>query len=71
MFIGIAIYKKGGIILRTSALICKMFKNEGSMEISKIDYYIKELLKMGFLEIDKDGTSLKLTEKGLKYADKE
>lgn len=57
--------------MKTSKLICKIFKNEESMDLGKLNTYITQLLKMGYLEIAEDGLSLKLTQKGLEYADKE
>lgn len=57
--------------MKTSKLICKILKNEKEMDLGKLNDYIGQLLKMGFLEISKDGLSLKLTQKGIDYADKE
>lgn len=57
--------------MKTSKLICKIFKNEESMDLGKLNIYITQLLKMGYLEIAEDGLSLKLTQKGIEYADKE
>ena len=57
--------------MKTSKLICKIFRNENEMDLGKLNNYITQLLKMGFLEIDEDGFSLKLTQKGIEYADKE
>lgn len=57
--------------MKTSKLICKIFKNEESMDLGKLNTYITQLLKMGYLEIAEDGLSLKLTQKGIEYADKE
>lgn len=57
--------------MKTSKLICKILRNEESMDLGKLNYYIAELLKLGFLEIGDDGFSLKLTQKGIDYADKE
>ena len=57
--------------MKTSKLICKIFRNEDEMDLGKLNNYITQLLKMGFLEIDEDGFSLKLTQKGIEYADKE
>ena len=56
-------------ILKTSKLICKIFQNEGEMDLSKLNNYIKQLLELEFLEIGEDKLSLKLTEKGQKYAE--
>ena len=57
--------------MKTSKLICKIFRNEDEMDLGKLNNYITQLLKMGFLEIGEDGLSLKLTQKGIEYADKE
>lgn len=57
--------------MKTSKLICKIFKNEEEMDLGKLNTYITQLIKMGFLEISNDGLSLKLTQKGIDYADKE
>lgn len=57
--------------MKTSKLICKIFRNEDEMDLGKLNHYITQLLKMGFLEIGEDGLSLKLTQKGIEYADKE
>ena len=59
------------ILVETSKLICKIFRNEEEMDLGKLNNYITQLLKMGFLEISDDGLSLKLTQKGIDYADKE
>lgn len=57
--------------MKTSTLICKIFKNEGEMDLSKLNYYITELMKLGILEVDTETLSLRLTQKGIDYADKE
>ena len=57
--------------MKTSKLICKIFRNEDEMDLGKLNNYITQLLKMGFLEIGEDGLTLKLTQKGIDYADKE
>ena len=57
--------------MKTSKLICKIFRNEDEMDLGKLNNYITQLLKMGFLEIGEDGLSLRLTQKGIEYADKE
>lgn len=57
--------------MKTSKLICKIFKNEEEMDLGKLNNYITQLFKMGFLEISDDGLSLRLTKKGIEYADKE
>ena len=59
------------ILVKTSKLICKIFRNEEEMDLGKLNNYITQLLKMGFLELSNDGLSLKLTQKGIDYADKE
>ena len=41
------------------------------MDLGKLNNYITQLVKMGFIEIGESGTSLKLTQKGIDYADKE
>lgn len=57
--------------MKTSKLICKIFRNEEEIDLGKLNNYITQLLKMGFLEIGEDGLSLRLTQKGIDYADKE
>lgn len=57
--------------MKTSKLICKIFRNEDEMDLGKLNYYITQLLKMGFLEIGEDEFTFKLTQKGIEYADKE
>lgn len=57
--------------MKTSKLICKIFQNEKEMDLGKLNNYITQLVQMGFLEIGESGTSLKLTQKGIDYAEKE
>ena len=53
--------------MKTSMLICKMVKNEGSIKHSEILNYVDELIKMGFLTYDEKTFSVVLTEKGEAY----
>lgn len=57
--------------MKTSKLICKIFRNEEEIDLGKLNSYISQLVKMGFLEISEDNLSLKLTQKGIDYSEKE
>ena len=57
--------------MKTSKLICKIFKNEDEIDLTKLNNYLSQLVKMGFLEKGENELSLKLTQKGVEYADKE
>lgn len=62
-------FKGGVFFMKTSILICKIVKNEGKLEYSKLVNYVEELIKMGFLTYDNETSSVVLTEKGLSYTD--
>lgn len=53
--------------MKTSMLICKIVKNEGSIKHSEILNYVEELIKMGFLKYDEKTLSVILTDKGESY----
>lgn len=53
--------------MKTSILICKIVKNEGSIKHSEILNYVEELIKMGFLKYDEKTLSIILTDKGESY----
>lgn len=56
--------------MKTSVLILKIFENHsGGMDTPQILGYLKDLVRYGLLEAD--GKDLKLTEKGMKYLQKE
>lgn len=57
--------------MKTSKLICKIFRNENEIDLAQLNNYISQLIKMGFLEKGENELSLKLTQKGIDYADKE
>lgn len=54
--------------MKTSKLLCMIIHNEGNIETGTINFYLKELVKKGFIEVS--GTSLKLTNKGMRYIGK-
>lgn len=55
---------------RISILLCNIFLNEKEIEVSKIKFYVKELIKKGFISINSDSTSLSLTQLGIDYVNK-
>lgn len=52
--------------IKTSKLLCMIIDNEVEVESSKINYYLKELVKAGYIKVN--GTTMKLTKKGKDYA---
>ena len=52
--------------MKTSKLICMILDNEGEIESSNLLFFIKELTKLGYIEVN--GTRMKLTDKGVYYA---
>ena len=52
--------------MKTSKLICMILDNEGEIESSNLLFFIKELTKLGYIEVN--GTKIKLTDRGKCYA---
>ena len=52
--------------MKTSKLICMILDNEGEIESSNLLFFIKELTKLGYIEVN--GTKIKLTDRGEYYA---
>lgn len=52
-------------MIKTSKLLCMIVNNESEIETSKINYYLKELVKIGYLEVH--GTKIRLTQQGKQY----
>lgn len=52
--------------MKTSKLICMILDNEGEIESNNLLFFIKELTKLGYIEVN--GTKIKLTDRGQYYA---
>ena len=52
--------------MKTSKLICMILDNEGEIESSNLLFFLKELTKLGYVEVN--GTKIKLTDRGKCYA---
>lgn len=52
-------------MIKTSKLICMIIDNEVEVESSKINYYLKELVKAGYIEVNR--TTMRLSKKGKDY----
>ena len=53
-------------IMKTSKLLCMILDNEGEIESSNLLFFLKELTKLGYVEVN--GTKIKLTDRGKCYA---
>ena len=53
-------------IMKTSKLLCMILDNEGEIESSNLLFFLKELTKLGYVEVN--GTKIKLTYRGKCYA---
>ena len=49
--------------MKTSKLLCMILDNEGEIESSNLLFFLKELTKLGYIEVN--GTRMKLTDKGV------
>lgn len=52
-------------MIKTSKLLCMIIDNEVEIESSKINYYLKELVKAGYIEVNR--TTMRLSKKGKDY----
>lgn len=52
-------------MIKTSKLLCMIIDNEVEVESSKINYYLKELVKAGYIEVNR--TTMRLSKKGKDY----
>lgn len=53
-------------IMKTSKLLCMILDNEEEIESNNLLFFLKELIKLGYIETN--GTKIKLTDKGVYYA---